>query len=195
MAKDSQTPLKCLGGEELYIHTNKIPGPVYLLNQLLIDHLSASSYIKLKKKYLNLICKKDYLKGDLSNGPSINFLKISLLEGSNIYSFSSNELIRTTQEKESSNLLKKMPSYFFIFLNAIQSASNFPDCLNKYLKNFKYLSTRYHYLEQDLEGQLFRNEKKRIIEIFEDLKNVDSLINKCQNLAKKKYKAPDSDAT
>lgn len=175
--------LVCLGQEELKLHKSKTVGPIYTLNQLFINFLSSSPDLHVKDKQLKGICEgKDF-------SPSVNLLRAILLHDKELYNFPTREVkIRKLQEGAIETLKERMPHIFFSYLGGLQALAPTHDCLNKNIRNLDYFMVRFRYLEGHFSAKEIMKDKKRITEMFEDLKTLDFIMDKCKQEAKKMEK-------
>lgn len=170
--------LECLGNEELLLHKAKITGPLYKLNQSLIDELTASSDLIIKKEYVQNIC-------DLKEfNVSVNLLKSLLMEGIKLYQFSGNENILALQKATAKDLLDRIPNIFFQYIAGIQGQTSFPQCLQKKISELEYFTTRFYYLEEEISAVKIFRDKDKLHKVFDGLKRLDKIEEECKKLAK-----------
>ena len=175
-AAPKQTLLVCLGKEEALIHKNHLEGPLYGLNQQLINEVINLDEVPIKKQYLDQICNP---KSDFS--PSVNFLRILLIEGKKIFNSD------TAQDPSSQmkifaidSLTSHSPGIFFSYLSSLQAMAKTPACLDKKLPDMALLMDRFRYLETELTVEELLKEKERIFRIFNGLKNLDQILKDCE---------------
>ena len=72
--------LACLAQEELNLHKSKNTGPVYNLNQTLVNQIATIPNLKLSRENLDLVCSNKLY------GPSLSLLRLIILEGKKIFS-------------------------------------------------------------------------------------------------------------
>lgn len=185
-AKDRHLLLECLGQEELILHKNHVTGPNYRLNQFLIEELAAASDIQLKENYVNLVCnEKDF-------SPSVALLRLLLIKGLEIYNLPSKKNVyeRALQKGTIESLLDRIPHVFFQYIASLQALTDDPKCLNRHVKNLDYFILRFRYLEGDLDANVILAETKKVNEIFQSLKGLDEINDRCKKAKlKKKEKA------
>ena len=176
----AQNPvLVCLGQEELILHKKKETGPVYKLNQYLIGELAAANHITIKDRFVDAICNsKDF-------SPSVNLLRYILIEGKNLYHFEGDVFQRAMEVSTIESFVDGIPEVFFTYLSSLQALTSHPDCLSRHIRNLDYFQTRYRYLGEELSISIFEKDKDKIRVIFEDLKKLDSIFKKCNELANK----------
>lgn len=171
--------LECLGNEELILHRNHVTGPNYKLNQILIGELAAASDIKMKNKFVEQVCKtKDF-------SPSVSLLRMLLIKDMEIYDLPNEMYARALQKGTIESFLNRIPHLFFQYLSSLQALTIDPDCLNRHVVNLDYFIKRFRYLEGDYSSSFLLAEKKKIKEIFESLKGLDRINQKCKNEQKK----------
>jgi len=172
-----QTLLTCLGKEEATIHKNHLEGPLYTLNQQLINEVINLDEVPVKKQYLDQICAD---KSDFS--PSVNFLRILLVEGKKIFDTESKTGDSSTQMKiyAIESITAHAPGIFFAYLSALQAMAKTPSCLDKKLPDLAFLMDRFRYLETELTVEALLKEKEHIFRIFSGLKNLDAIMKECE---------------
>jgi len=176
----AQNPvLVCLGQEELLLHQKKEVGPVYKLNQYLIGELASANQIAFRKKFIDAICQsKDF-------SPSVNLLRLILIEGKSLYIFKGDVFQKAMEESTIDNFIDNIPEVFFKYLSSLQALTPHHKCLKNYISHLDYFQTRYRYLGEELSNKIFEEDKSKIKVIFEDLKNLDQILIKCKDLALK----------
>ncbi len=184
-----QTLLTCLGKEEASIHKNHLEGPLYTLNQQLINEVINLDEVPIKKQYLDQICAS---KSDFS--PSVNFLRILLVEGKKIFDADSNSPDSSAQMRiyAIDSLTAHSPGIFFAYLSSLQAMAKTPACLDKKLPDLALLMDRFRYLETELTVEELLKEKERIHRIFNGLKKFDDIMKECEP---KKKTPPSATAT
>ncbi|OFZ26578.1 MAG: hypothetical protein A2381_12685 [Bdellovibrionales bacterium RIFOXYB1_FULL_37_110] len=171
--------LYCLGDEEEYLHKNKIVGAVYKINKIFIEEFSLFNQIFLKNHYLQEICfaSKAY-------SPSINLLKHLLLNGEEIFEIRTSSILLNTISLRSSiqGLVAKSPNIFLNWISEIQTGAPSHDCLDKYIPQLADLKFKVKYLEEepDVGINAFFKDTKTIESIFNQLKNLDRIFEKCK---------------
>ena len=171
--------LHCLAKEEEILHKFHETGPVYKLNQYLIDHIVAAPHILFKEKYVHDICHNS----DFS--PSVNLLRVILVKGKELYEFSGDKYGKALQKSTIDSFLETIPHTFFSYLSWIQKLTPTHDCLSNHVKYLDYFQTRFQYVEEELSGEILTIDKDKIYPLFESLKNLDSIIKKCEASLKK----------
>ncbi len=182
--------LVCLGKEEGIMHERKKTGPNYQLNQYFINQLVLISHIPLKSEYLTKICS------GLEFSYSVSLLEQLLLHGADIFELSKDSNQRFSEVVTIGELLDDAPSIFVKYLSSLQEFAQTPDCLPKRVKNLKYFLDRLTYLEEEYGGRIILKNKKRLSELFTDLKKLDNYYDQCKaeaikNLPKPKVESPE----
>jgi len=171
--------LVCLGKEEGILHQRKKAGPNYQLNQYFINQLVGFNHIPVKEEYLKKICSD----GDFSY--SVSLLEQLLLKGIELFHLSNDPDKKISEVVTIDELLDDTPQIFVRYLASLQEFAQTPDCLPKRVKNLKYFLDRLIYLEEDLGGRTVLKNQKRIVELFADLKKLDTYYDECKAEAKK----------
>jgi hypothetical protein len=168
--------LKCLGTEELILHKKKLTGPLYALNQEFINELSSWGHVNIKLKELNDICSnKDF-------SPSVSLLQHFLIYGNSFFSTKTKNLSVATialQKSLLDALVLKIPNIFFGYLSSLQGLATDPKCLNKEIPEINFYIFKFKYLEDEISSAELLKDKKKINNIFEKIKSLDSILEKC----------------
>ena len=167
--------LHCLGMEELAIHRMKDQGPVYKLNQAFISEIASGNLLKINPTIIQKICSINEFS------PSVNFLRVLLLEGDSIYIFNEeDEKIKRLQLVATESLQSKVHTLFFQYLISLQNLAKGPDCLYKEIPEFDYFTKRFRYLQEEIPPEKLLADKQKIRSIFEKLKGFSKVIAKCK---------------
>lgn len=160
------------------IHRNKLGGPVYNLNQTLINNLASLGSIYLPKDKYMLVC------GRKGASPSVEFIKLMMVEGKEVIKGirGLSKFSRLTLN----SLYQKMPTIFYNYLNGLKSMAPTHDCLDKHIPELEKLSTNFKYLERDLSVEKLFANKRDIYAIFRKLDDVNRIYHKCKPRKKKK---------
>jgi hypothetical protein len=171
--------LYCLGQEELKLHRSKRTGPQYFLNQFFINEAASTGLFKLKKKYYKEICEiKEF-------PPSIGLMKNLLLKEKKIFEKVKSESshLEALYISGLDSLVERAPHIFFQFLSIIQSQTRYAYCFNENIPELHRMLEKFRYLEEDMSPKQLISNKKEINAIFEKLKYLDAIYDKCE----KKY--------
>jgi hypothetical protein len=181
---ESRTLLHCLGNEELTIHKAKREGPVYQLNQLFINELSSFDDITLKGEYIEQVCAPGYF------APSVNLLKLLLLNGKNAFSLrnSGNDGLAVYKHSLINDFLDRVPHIFFQYLANLQSLAATPKCLQQKIPEVAYFLERYRYLETDFPMERLMADKAKIERVFDRLLKLDEVLKECREDKEKSRK-------
>ncbi|MBK22733.1 MAG: hypothetical protein CME70_01905 [Halobacteriovorax sp.] len=186
LAHSAMNPLVgCLGREELRLHKSKRTGPVYKLNQIFLNDLVGAGDITLKKEYYLKVCVSPVFT------PSVDLMREVLLDGEKVFILSNrvtNASIRNFQLSTIQEIKRRIPHIFFSYLSDLQSRTATPDCLTKYIPDLRYFQNRFKYLENELGTTQLINEKRRIKNIFNSLKEFQNIRKKCQEDKKQRDK-------
>jgi hypothetical protein len=166
-----------LGQEELLIHQNEVIGPIQKLNRQFVSNFAGFSNITIKKTYLDKICNnKDY-------SASVALLKAIMLNGMDMYVISNEENQRAQDIATIESFLNEIPHIFFSYLAGLQNEAATPGCLEKKVKHLKGFTENIFYLESEFSAREIFTKKKKVSELFEDLKNLDRFWKECQEEA------------
>ena len=172
---DSGRLLKCLGQEELQIHTRKLEGPVYRLNQRLISEISAAGPIQLKTRFYKQICQnKDF-------SPSVQLLKVVLINGVSIaHKPELTDIKAQYSHATFLDIVDQAPMLFFSYIAQLQGLAQNPDCLNNKIPELEYFLNRFRYLQEDYSNKELLSDKNKIAKIFERLQSFDKILKSCE---------------
>ena len=168
--------IKCLGKEELRIHLRKVKGPVYLLNQTLINLVAEANDIQLNKNEYAKICQnKKY-------PPSVALLKAILLRGSAVFKLNKTDFKKYIQQKSVvEKINEKKSQIFFKYLSNIQSEVKDPHCLEREIPELKYFFLKFKYLEVEVSASKILEDKEKIKRIFKKIRRLRIILKKCQS--------------
>ena len=172
----NSTILHCLGKEESIIHRAKSDGPLYKLNQALINKLSSISSLNVKEEYLQKICNPQ----DFS--PSVEFLRIGILYEMKAFQTKG---VSNFQKGQLKSLLEDIPHLLFNYLSSLQALSPKAKCLKEKIPELAYFIERYRYLETDYPAKRLLEEKGKVQKLFNGLKRLDKIMAACKKEAKK----------
>ena len=169
-----ETLLSCLGKEEKVHFKNRDTGILYKLNQSLVNEFTPASQIKLKEKYLKLICSNK------KTSPSLKFLYYFLINGKNIFSNHEKQKFALTVIEQN------IPNLFFNYLSLIQGSFPTPHCLQENIPEVTYFLNRYKYLEGEIPSVNLLEDKNKIESIFLKIRYLKKIKKKCQDSSKKR---------
>jgi len=170
--------LRCLGQEELRLHRRHSKGPVYILNQTLINHISGANQAKLKHGVFEEVCQHPYFP------PSVAMLKILLIRGLDIFILKitkDNTLEMARMMATLHELEDNVPQIFFRYLTHLQGLASDPHCLEKAIPDLSHILIRFRYLEGDYSSKFLLRDKKRISRIFKKLRQLKKILKKCRH--------------
>ena len=170
--------LVCLGDEELKLHKSKNMGPIYNLNQTLVNQIATIPNLVVSRKNTLEIChNKDF-------GPSLSLLRLILLKGGSIFNIKKNVAGHGLAVGQLGTFVESAPHIMFNYLNEIQALMPYAYCLSNEVPEVQYFYDRYKYLEEDLNGGQLLKDKKKVKAIFKKIKNLDKVIENCKATAK-----------
>ncbi|MDD0853511.1 hypothetical protein HBN50_10395 [Halobacteriovorax sp. GB3] len=177
--------LKCLAKEELIIHKKKSTGPLYRLNQTLINGVSSLGSMPLKKDFYQRICGEN-----ITNSPSLNFLQIGLIYGKRMYPTLSEEA--SSQERfqysEMQRVMDGLTKTFFNYVSQVQALSPSAKCLKEEIPELDELYLRFRYLSSEISPDWAYKERKSLTRIFNSLNNLENIFKSCKERDNKKNK-------
>ncbi|WP_127717352.1 hypothetical protein [Halobacteriovorax sp. HLS] len=176
--------LFCLGQEEQKLHVNKRTGPQYFLNQYFINEAASTGIFKLKNSYYEEICERREFP------PSVGLMKNILINEKKIFEKvkMGSAHLEALYDSGLDTLVENAPHIFFQFLSIVQSHTRYAHCFKENIPELHSLMNSYQYLEEDTEpGQLIQN-KKSIRIIFDKLKHLDAIYERCETKFKELQK-------
>lgn len=177
----AETIIQCLGKEEHLIHKKQYNGPLYNLNQKLINTFIVSADLQLKAESIKKICySSEY-------SPSVNLLRMLLLDGKNLFTNNESERVAKIQKEQMIEVfVSEIPPLFFQYLGDLQSQLASPNCLVRHIPEVRKLLENYQYLEPDLEWNKNILSPNKVNLIFTKLRGIDAINKKCQDEVKRK---------
>ena len=165
--------LFCLGQEEKIYHTKKIGGALPKINQNLIsEFVQISETLKIKPKYLDLICNGSPYPS------SISLLYYMLKYKEDIFHTTAPEgdIVKRSLDKSTMEDLITMGSFQFIkLINLIQAQYKKPGCLLEHIPEMKPLYYRAGIIMQYIGIRKLLAEVKDFEHAFDTLLNYKSL--------------------
>ncbi len=174
--------LQCLGQEELMLHKTKNTGPVYNLNQTLVNQIATIPNLVVSDRDIKIICEnKDY-------GPSLSLIRLMLLEGRSIFSIKKDAVGHGLAIGQLGTFVEQSPHIMFNYLNEVQALMPTAHCLTDEIPEVQFFYDRYMFLEEDLNGRQLLKDKKRLNAIFKKINHLDRIIKNCKARAAKQKK-------
>lgn len=170
--------IHCLAQEELIIHQRKFGGALYRLNQTLINELVSWNDIHLRPEYIKEVCQGRPFS------PSVNLLKVTLLNGKKIFDLNfddDQDGLLGYQIQEVMSFIDRLPKVFFSYLADLQILVSNPRCFSQKIPEIQYFYERFQYLEVHLSVEALIEEKDKLRGIFEKLKGIDQIVEKCRD--------------
>lgn len=171
----AQTLLKCLGSEEAAYAKSKYTGPMYKLNQTIIEEISSLSDLKITSSAYERICGKN------SKTPSLRLLKDLLSSDVTIFE---NERSNSLASINFDHLKNNAGHILINYIGYLQSMTEDPKCLEKNIPELAKLYKKYQYLEEEVENQKLVGSKDELERIFKGLGRIDQILNKCKSFKK-----------
>ncbi|MGE3608566.1 MAG: hypothetical protein AB7I27_03170 [Bacteriovoracaceae bacterium] len=181
-AKDRQL-LKCLGAEEKRLHLKKDTGPLYVLNQRLIEEIVQIPEADISEENFKQICMKPYAS------ESWKLLEASIQQGKSLFIIPEGvgKMQKPMIEGMIDDYIEATKEILLNFISQIQSASPSATCLKEEIPELDSFFTDIKYLQEDVDlKKLFEG---RDLKIFEKLKDYPSAFKRCQERLKKKAKS------
>lgn len=175
--------LGCLGREEQSLHKRHQQGPVYNLNQILVNQLASIGDTSLKPELLKEVCRSKSLP------QSVRLIEVLMLRGMKAFD--------TRQKKNESDnfhemrlgnyetLLSELPHIFYSYLASLQSLTPYPYCLNEKIPELNYFTQRLQHLEDEVPTEQLIDDKQKLKQIFLGLRSYKNVLEECSILQKK----------
>ena len=166
--------VSCLALQEQAYHKSKNIGPMYKLNQELLNLLAIENKLKFQNQFTQKICD--------SKNQAYSLLKHLLLDHSKIFvppKEDINEWELTFFTNQISQLIKKNYQVFLNFLSFIQMEIKSPKCLHQLFPGYEDYLSREKYLK-DVKAQYNDRESLSLISILlNSLSDIEALKLKC----------------
>lgn len=175
--------LQCLAKEEEFIIKTRAPLAYAKLNQELVNELASSNDIMIKQKYIDEICRTK------TSHPSVHLLKTLLINENQIYDLNFTDVpdsLKLFKLGYINEFQKQVPRIFTQFVSGIQAEMPTPDCLEKYIPELKVFNEKMKYLEDESGTIKQIKNTKQIEKIFDRLKDIKELKQKCNADLKKR---------
>ena len=167
--------LHCLANEETAFHKERNIGPVFVLNQKLINKLSSIGHYQVSNYALKAVCDSKKM------GPAVSFLRLLILEPNSIFKEAKNadRSMKALNESAIESLKSEASRLLFQFLSDIQTYAKDAKCLEKHIPEIKYYWERFRYLEIHIGTSSIVDDPDKIDNIFKKLKDIKNIINQC----------------
>ena len=168
----------CLANEEQQIHENKIQGPIYRVNQRILNYLVEQNFTNFSNELENSICS--------SNSPSSEFILSVLINQNNLFipiDKNSNEAEVQKFSQQVKSIIDDVYEIFLFYIAESQKYLNSPHCLTKLFHGYESFLEKEKYLKE-LESQHSNTESLILIKnIIFALSNIDLLAKRCKKIA------------
>ncbi len=173
--------IHCLGREEINLHKSQTEGPIYRLNQTLINSLASIGSLYIPKSSYMKICAQR------NKSPSVELIKALLVDGKSVLGSLRN--LSPIKKITLDSLVEGIPDLFYSYVNGVKAQGPTFDCLTNQIPELEILSTQVKYLEADLPLEKLYSDKKMINTIFNKLAKAPVYYRNCEkNLKKSKAK-------
>lgn len=166
----------CLGQEEKFYHQEKISGPFYSLNQVMIsEFLQMEPSVKLRPGALKEVCQKE-------KHPSLKILKALMLERHQFFKVPNDleELQSSLAKKSVDSLIRRTPDIFWEFIAGLQAFAPTVNCLEQNIPELKGLKTKSLYLEEELTQEVIFSNLKELKNVFKKIEKITTLFEECK---------------
>lgn len=182
LGDDFNSILACLGREELSLHKGHQLGPVYTLNQTLVNQLAAIGDTTLKDKYLKEICESKSLP------PSVRLIEVLMLRGVDAFDTrqreDETEHFHKMRMGNYETLLSELPHVFYSYLASLQALTPYPFCLKEKIPELNYFTQRLQHLEDEISSERLIDDKPKLKKVFQGLRRYPTILTECSLLQK-----------
>ena len=178
--------------EEEVIHQGKSTGPIYKLNQTLVNKLIVANDLHVKDLYLNQICESKIYS------PSLKLLHFLLTDGVKIFNKGKSDDPQDPfvfQLQVGRELAQEAPDIFFRFLSSLQSVTPLAKCLETEIPELQEFYDRAKYLRGDVSEEQVFKEENLINRLFGKLANFNHYFNRCEALKAEQEKKRKSNSS
>lgn len=181
-SEDFGSLLACLGREELGLHKKHQHGPIYSLNQTLVNHIASIGETHLKPHFKNKVCSSQDLPS------SVRLIEVLLLEG--MQSFDLEQKEGETEHflkmrlGNYETLLSELPHIFYSYLASLQALTPYPYCLKEKIPELNYFTKRLRYLEEEIPMERLIDDKEKLKKVFRGLRRYNDILVECSLLQK-----------
>lgn len=172
--------IHCLAREEERFHERKDIGPLYRLNQVLLNEMVSWNDIHLKPSYIRRICQHDQF------GPSVRLLQEILLNREDVFEINldaDHQGIIAFQVQEIRSFIARIPMIFFTYAADIQLIVGDPHCFTELVPEMSYFHEQFKYLEPYVGPEQLVSDRQKLRSTFEKLSDPEALKKQCQNKA------------
>ncbi len=165
--------VKCLAKEEQKYHDLKIMGPLYKLNQEVINLLAIENKLVFNADFQKKVCE--------SSNQALTFLRHLLLDSGEIFvipKISGNDWVLTSYTSQVELFISKNYQIFLNLISYVQIEIKSPYCLKKLIPGYEAYLEREKYLK-DIKAQHTERESLVVIK---------KILNEVSNLTRLKYK-------
>lgn len=165
---------KCLGKEEELIHKEKVKGPIYHLNQRLLNVFLNLPRVKLKEKFYKEICT------NIKIGTSLNFLELIFRNYENAFVYAALGDTTPINSRDREDFISRLPELFNDYLTVIKAESPTFDCLERKVPELKKFYEDLQYLEETINFKKLAQRDNQLVKIIDKLKNKDQYFEECK---------------
>lgn len=169
--------LVCLGQEEQAIHRGKSTGPIYNLNQVLVNKLIEANDLAVKPIYVDKICQSKVYS------PSLKLLHLLITKGTGIFTVPENKNPNDPlffQLGMAEELVIESPDILMTFLSTLQGITPIAKCLEKQIPELTTFYDRMKYLRGEIPEEKVFHDDDITNKIFSKLIYFNSFYKKCE---------------
>ena len=179
-AKSKELPkiVRCLAQEEAKFHQKKYTGPMYKLNQQLVNMLAIETQLIFKRDFTEKVC--------LADSKALTLHSHLLLDYSEIFITprNKNDWEINLFAKQVDLLISKNYELFLYLVSLVQMEISSPHCLSKLVPNYETYLEKEMYLK-DLKSNYNDKDSLLVIEkILEHFTDIELFKQKCIKISK-----------
>jgi len=173
--------VKCLALEEQSYHDQKKSGPMYKLNQDMINLLAIENKLQFNSAIKETVCA--------APNKAFTLLKLILLSKKDLFispKKEQNEWEITFFAQQVGQIVSSNYEVFLNFIASIQMEINSPNCLQQIIPGYSDYLEREKYLK-DIQSQYLNKDSLEVMEnLLSTISSVDRLKERCKKLKNKK---------
>lgn len=177
---ESKTIIKCLVEEEFGVYALKFRGPLYQLNQKLLNEFTTQSDLNLTPKALNKICH------DKEFSTSVKLVESIILHGKNIFALNKKSKFHYYHINFIEGLRLRSLDLFFDYLSHLQGLTASAGCIGRTISSYNEFKDTYQYLQDELgHKRMIDTSKEHVVKILDRLKELNSIMETCEKKPEK----------
>jgi hypothetical protein len=184
--------MECLGAEEFKYHKNKVTGPLYKLNNVMISYfLQFPSIVELRPKYYQRVCNKK------DESPALGLLKEAYQHRDKIFRITN---LKDDQDvliakNQISQFTQALPTLVLNLIRDVQAQAPSAGCIEKHVPGLRDFFYEIKYLQEEINPQQLFDKRQEIVLFFNSLPKLNDYYEKCWKEKKELEKNRNSKAS